>query len=65
VVIGEPGTNDAFGIATSNGYSLSTRQLGNDGPDGGNVQLHDPNPSTAGPETPPTEFAMCNNVFVQ
>jgi len=62
---GEPGVNDQFGIALSNGYVLTTRSLNDDGPGGGNVELHDPNPSTTAPEPAPGEFAMCGGVGIQ
>lgn len=42
---GEPGTLDMFGLKLSNGKMISVRPLGTAKP-GGNVQLHDPNPST-------------------
>jgi hypothetical protein len=59
---GEPGTADQFGIRLSNGYLVTTRLLnaGLDG--GGNVQLHDPNPSTTGPNPSPVESTMCGGV---
>ena len=47
------GGNDRFGIRLSNGYLVTTRFLGGDGSDGGNVQLHKDNPSTTGPDTGP------------
>lgn len=58
---GEPGGSDRFGVRLSNGYYLSTRELGPPGPTGGggNIQLHKPNPSTTGPSPAPTEFEMC------
>jgi hypothetical protein len=54
---GEPGRNDMFGIIVDNQhtagdrfYHVSTRSLADDRNGGGNVQLHNPNPSTtAGP----------------
>src|SRR5437667_3066824 len=47
---GEPGGADRFGLRLSNGYILTTRELGDPGPNGGgNIQLHKPNPSTTGP----------------
>ena len=49
---GEPGTADMFGIKLSNGYMVSTRLLNNGMGGGGNIQLHDPNPSTTGPSNP-------------
>ena len=59
---GEPGVADQFGIRLSNGYHVSTQFLNKGGPGGGNIQLHDPNPSTAGPNPPPDEPTMCNGV---
>lgn len=58
---GEPGGSDRFGVRLSNGYHLSTRELGPQGPTGGggNIQLHKPNPSTTGPVPAPTEAEMC------
>jgi len=48
---GEPGGNDRFGVKVSNGYLLTTRELGPPGPTGGggNIQLHKHNPSNTGP----------------
>jgi hypothetical protein len=54
---GEPASNDRFGIRLSNGYLVTTRSLG-----GGHVQLHKPNPSTTGPNPPPSEITMCGGV---
>jgi hypothetical protein len=59
---GEPGVADLFGIRLSNGYNVSPRLLGRGVKGGGNVQLHDPNPSTAFTGTPPDEFTMCHGV---
>ncbi len=59
---GEPGTSDMFGIRLSNGYVVTTRLLGGGGPGGGNVQLHQPNPSTTGPIPAPDEFTMCGGL---
>ena len=58
---GEPGRFDRFGVRLSNGYWLSTRELGPSGEagGGGNIQLHKPNPSTTGPVPAPTEVQMC------
>jgi hypothetical protein len=58
---GEPGGLDRFGVHLSNGYKLTTRELGPVGPSGGggNIQLHKPNPSTTGPVPAPTEAQMC------
>lgn len=61
---GEPGVADRFGIALSNGYGVTTRLLGAGGPGGGDVQLHDPNPSTTGPDPAPDDSAMCGTVPV-
>ena len=59
---GEPGVADTFGIRTSNGYVLSPRLLAAGRKGGGNVQLHEPNPSTTSPNPMPDEATMCNNV---
>jgi hypothetical protein len=61
---GEPGGSDRFGVRLSNGYWLSTRELGPPGPTGGggNIQLHKPNPSTTGPSPAPTEIEMCGEL---
>lgn len=62
---GEPGVSDQFGIRlsnVSNDYVMTTRFLAGGGPGGGNVQRHDANPSTTGPESPPNEDEMCNGV---
>jgi len=61
---GEPGGSDRFGVRLSNGYHLSTRELGPAGPTGGggNIQLHKPNPSTTGPVPAPSEFEMCQGL---
>jgi hypothetical protein len=58
---GEPGGADRFGVRLSNGYHLTTRELGPPGPagGGGNIQLHKPNPSTTGPTPAPAEAEMC------
>ncbi|HYU68119.1 MAG TPA: post-COAP-1 domain-containing protein [Burkholderiales bacterium] len=58
---GEPGGSDRFGLHLSNGYDLTTRELGPPGPNGGggNIQLHKQNPSTTGPSPAPTEDQMC------
>ncbi len=61
---GEPGANDRFGIKLmQNGvvvYLVTTRQLGPDVANGGgNIQLHDPNPSTTGPAVPPLDWQVC------
>ena len=62
---GEPGGLDRFGLRLSNGYLLSTRELGPAGRTGGggNIQLHKPNPSTTGPSPAPTEFEMCGGLM--
>lgn len=62
---GEPGVDDQFGIVVSNGYSVTTRSLAADLSGGGNVQLHEPNSSTKGPDFPPSEFEMCQGLFIQ
>ena len=59
---GEPGVADLFGIRLSNGYAVTSRLLGRGLQGGGNVQLHDPNPSTTGPSPSPNEDTMCNGV---
>jgi hypothetical protein len=59
---GEPGTGDQFGIRLSNGYVVSTRLLNAGLHGGGNVQLHDANPSTAGPDPSPNEATMCGGI---
>lgn len=59
---GEPGIADTFGIRLSTGYVVTSRLLGRSGPRGGNVQLHDPNPSTVGPTPSPDEQAMCAGI---
>jgi len=58
---GEPGGADRFGLRLSNGYVLTTRELGPPGPTGGggNIQLHKPNPSTTPPVPEPGEMDMC------
>jgi hypothetical protein len=44
---GEPGSLDLFGIRLgTGGYHISSRLLSALKPGGGNIQLHDPNPST-------------------
>ena len=60
---GEPGVADQFGIRVSGGYEVTLPRLlaaGRKG--GGNVQLHEPNPSTTSPNPMPDEETMCNNV---
>jgi hypothetical protein len=59
---GEPGVADQFGIRLSNGYVVETRLLNGGQNGGGNVQLHEPNPSTSGPDPSPDEATMCNGV---
>lgn len=59
---GEPGVADQFGIRLSTGYVVTTRLLGAGMNGGGNVQLHDPNPSTSGPNPSPQESTMCGGV---
>ena len=61
---GEPGQFDQFGLSLSTGLAVSTRLLGNGRPGGGNVQLHEPNPSTTGPEFTPDEFTACGGVTI-
>ena len=51
---GEPGRLDLFGIRLSTSYHVSTRLLSDLKPGGGNIQLHDQNPSTTiGPGVSP------------
>ena len=59
---GEPGVADLFGIRLSNGYVVTSRLLGRGMNGGGNVQLHDPNPSTTGPSPSPDEQTMCGGL---
>ena len=59
---GEPGVNDRFGIRLSNNYLVTARKLADGGPGGGNIQLHNPNPSTTGPNPSPTEVEMCGDL---
>ena len=67
---GEPGVADTFGIAIGSGptgYRLYSRLLGGGKSGGktgggGNVQLHEPNKSTTGPNPSPSEAAMCAGV---
>jgi hypothetical protein len=59
---GEPGVADQFGIRLSNGWGVPTRLLNGGQNGGGDVQLHEPNPSTSGPDPSPDELAMCNGV---
>jgi hypothetical protein len=59
---GEPGVADQFGIRLSNGYVVTTRLLNGGMGGGGNVQLHDPNPSTTGPVPSPQEAQMCGGL---
>jgi hypothetical protein len=47
---------DRFGISLSNTYLVTTRPLGDGEPGGGNVKLHQDNPSTRG-TNPPSECA--------
>ena len=59
---GEPGVADLFGIRLSNGYVLTPRLPAAGRKGGGDVQLHEPNPSTASPNPMPDEGTMCNGV---
>jgi len=59
---GEPGRDDRFGIRLDNGYLVTARSLGANGPGGGNVQLHKPNPSTTGPDPAPSDEEMCGGL---
>jgi len=56
---GESGTPEAFGIRLSNGYLVKLRVLGDGGPGGGHIQLHQSNPSSKGPNPVPDEGTMC------
>jgi hypothetical protein len=61
---GEPGIADTFGILVSNDnltvtYAVNSRLLNNGMGGGGNVQLHNDNPSTTAPSPLPTEAQMC------
>ena len=55
---GEPGKFDLLGLrlqdvnGPGSGYHISTRLLSDIKPGGGNIQLHDPNPSTDEPASP-------------
>jgi hypothetical protein len=60
---GEPGVADQFGIRLSTGYVVTTRLLNAGMGGGGNVQLHKDNPSTFGPNPPPTEATMCGGLL--
>jgi hypothetical protein len=60
--IAEPGTWDEFGLRLSTGYIVTTRALNAGKTGGGNVQVHDPNPSTVAPFPPPDDIVMCNGV---
>ncbi len=58
MVDNEQGTPHAFGIRLSNGYLVKLRPLGDGGPGGGYVRIHNTNPSTTGPD--PTDVdTMC------
>jgi hypothetical protein len=59
---GEPGRDDRFGIRLDNGYLVTARSLGGNGPGGGNIQLHKPNPSTTGPDPAPSDEEMCGGL---
>jgi hypothetical protein len=59
---GEPGVADQFGIVMSNGYHVTMRLLNNGNGGGGNVQLHNDNPSTTAPSLYPTEAQMCGGL---
>ena len=54
---GEPGTADRFGIRLSNTYLVISSLL-----EDGNIELHKPNPSTAGPDPVPDFDTMCAGV---
>jgi len=55
----ESGAPDKFGIRLSNGYHVGLRSLGDETSDGGNVNLHEGNPSTTGPDPVPDVDAAC------
>ena len=57
----EHGTSETFGIRLSNDYHMTRRTLGNGGPGGGNIRIHNSNPSNTGPDPMPDE-AMCAGV---
>jgi len=59
---GEPGIADLFGIRLSNTYHLTPRPLNNGQGGGGDVQLHEPNPSTTAPVPAPNESTMCGGL---
>jgi hypothetical protein len=59
---GEPGVADLFGMRLSSGYELSPRLLAGGRRGGGDVQLHEPNPSSTSPNPLPDEATMCNGV---
>jgi hypothetical protein len=70
---GEPGVNDEFGITmdtfnqipgVTRFYTVTSRQLADGGPGGGNVQLHKSNPSTtASPQMQSLkEWQMCGDL---
>jgi len=56
---GEPGVTDQFGIRVGTNYVVTTRMLNNGQRGGGNVQIHEPNPSTTGPDPAPTDVTAC------
>jgi hypothetical protein len=62
---GEPGVADQFGIQLASGYHVSTRLLNNGQNGGGNVQLHEPNPSTTGPDPAPDLGTMCGTLTTE
>ncbi len=55
----ETGTPEAFGIRLSNGYLVKVRAVGDGGPGGGHIQLHNSNPSSTAPNPMPGEDTMC------
>ena len=60
---GEPGNGDMFGIRLENDYyHVPTRLLNSGLSGGGNIQLHEANPSTTGPASSPDEPTMCGGV---
>ena len=58
----EHGTPETFGIRLSNEYHMTRRKLGNGGPGGGNIRIHNSNPSNTGPDPMPDQLAMCAGV---
>ena len=59
----ESGTADSFGIRLSNGYHVPVSVLGDGGPGGGFIQLHQSNPSNTWPDPALDEATMCPGVL--